>query len=224
MTGSVSRSTTWALLCGYLAVSSGLPLPLGGASAEGRADPRASALLAAKDRSRNFPCRDKACGCGSAEQCFSSCCCNTPAELAAWAGTNRVGPDLLEALARRAATPAATAPAPSGCCGTPATTDACCTADDVSPTTRRDAAACPSADAPPRAAATAAQGHRTISLRAMLACGGVVSQWLATASAPPPARVVIVGTRSVVDSLDVGDLLPVGALSPPDSPPPRPAA
>ena len=212
------RTTTWALLFGYLLVSSGLPLPLGGVSAGGRADPRASDLLAAKDRSRNFPCRDKACGCGSAEQCFSSCCCNTPAELAAWAKAHRVAPDLLAALASRAATP--TPPRqPTGCCETPAAGDACCAAGEPSPAACHESATIP-ADETLRVE----PGTRTISLRAMLACGGVVNQWLATASAPPPPRVVFVGIGGGVPSLDVGDQLPVGSLAPPDSPPPRQAA
>src|SRR5690606_31989476 len=31
-----------------------------------------------------FPCENHACGCTSAEDCFGSCCCFSPAELAAW--------------------------------------------------------------------------------------------------------------------------------------------
>lgn len=31
-----------------------------------------------------YPCEVHACGCTSAEDCFASCCCFSPAELAAW--------------------------------------------------------------------------------------------------------------------------------------------
>lgn len=228
MTDGFLRATTWALLIGYVLVSSGLPLPLGGMTAAGRADPRVSALLAAKDRSRNFPCRDKPCGCGSAEQCFASCCCHTPAELAAWAESNRVAPDLLAALARRAALPDPSPATPSGCCGTPAAGDSCCAAVEPSPGPCHDSALCPAAPAADAStsepAGHAPRGPHMISLRAMLACGGVVSQWLATASAPPPPRVVMIGSCGLTLSFDIGDRLPIGSLAPPDAPPPRPAA
>lgn len=70
------RVIAWALLGLYGLVASGLPLPV----ALPPAGTTAARRLAGKDRSRAFPCMDKACGCDSAERCFSSCCCHTPAK------------------------------------------------------------------------------------------------------------------------------------------------
>ena len=39
-----------------------------------------------------FPCQDHACGCGSAEQCWSDCCCFSPAERMAWAERHGIQP------------------------------------------------------------------------------------------------------------------------------------
>ncbi len=69
------RAVAWALLGLYGLVASGLPLPV----MSPPAGTAAARKLAAKDRSRPFPCMDKACGCDSAERCFSSCCCHAPA-------------------------------------------------------------------------------------------------------------------------------------------------
>jgi hypothetical protein len=38
-----------------------------------------------KDKSRPFPCMDRACGCHSAETCWKSCCCHSKTERIAWA-------------------------------------------------------------------------------------------------------------------------------------------
>lgn len=45
-----------------------------------------------KDFSQPYPCQNSPCGCKSAEQCWKSCCCNTPAERLAWAKKNGVTP------------------------------------------------------------------------------------------------------------------------------------
>ena len=87
-------------------VASGLPLPLGGLTDLAMAvggEEVAAARLAAKDRSKPFPCQDKPCGCNSAKQCFSSCCCHTPKELLAWARANGLEPAVLTALTHRMA-------------------------------------------------------------------------------------------------------------------------
>ena len=65
----------------------------------------AAKRLAAKDRSVPFPCMDRPCGCVTAKQCFTTCCCHTPAETLAWAEANRVSVDVLQALRRRVAEP-----------------------------------------------------------------------------------------------------------------------
>jgi hypothetical protein len=45
-----------------------------------------------KDTSQPFPCQDHACGCRTAEQCWTSCCCFTPEERWAWADAHNVQP------------------------------------------------------------------------------------------------------------------------------------
>jgi hypothetical protein len=45
-----------------------------------------------KDNSQPFPCQSCACGCRTAEQCWTNCCCFTPAERFAWAEKNGVTP------------------------------------------------------------------------------------------------------------------------------------
>jgi hypothetical protein len=64
------------VLLGYLAATIGLPLP----------------ALAHKDLSTPFPCQDNPCGCQSAEQCWTSCCCYTVEEHWAWARAHDVEP------------------------------------------------------------------------------------------------------------------------------------
>jgi hypothetical protein len=56
-------------LVAYLATAVGLPLPQ-------------SATI---ESSTPFPCQSHRCGCVSAEQCWRSCCCFSPAERLAWA-------------------------------------------------------------------------------------------------------------------------------------------
>ncbi len=45
-----------------------------------------------KDHSQPFPCQKCPCGCKTAEQCWTNCCCFTPAERLAWAEKNGVTP------------------------------------------------------------------------------------------------------------------------------------
>jgi hypothetical protein len=46
----------------------------------------------AKDRSKPFPCQDRACGCMNAASCWKSCCCHTNAQKVAWAKQHGVTP------------------------------------------------------------------------------------------------------------------------------------
>jgi hypothetical protein len=45
-----------------------------------------------KDTSQPFPCQDHPCGCQTAEQCWSNCCCFTPEERWAWAAAHNIQP------------------------------------------------------------------------------------------------------------------------------------
>ena len=42
--------------------------------------------------SQPFPCQDRHCGCVTAEQCWTNCCCYGPEEHLAWAAQNGVEP------------------------------------------------------------------------------------------------------------------------------------
>ena len=63
----------------------------------------------------------------------------------------------------------------------------------------------------------------TVVLRAMLACGGLVAQWLAMASALPPRVVRYEWAATPIDSLILIDEFSLGERAAPDSPPPRTA-
>lgn len=55
-----------------------------------------------KVSSQPFPCQKHVCGCQTAEQCWSHCCCFTPEERWAWAREHNVEPP---AYAEKPATP-----------------------------------------------------------------------------------------------------------------------
>jgi hypothetical protein len=203
---SFRRATIWLATIGYALVASGLPLPLGGMQP---ASPTSAAAkrLAGKDRSQPFPCMDKPCGCATAEQCFSNCCCNTPAELLAWAKANRVEPGLIAALKRRAAAPVSQA----SCCSTAAKTSCCAEAVE--------SYCCESESPVPEAMPVSA---KTVVLRAMLACGGSVAEWLALGAAlPQPPVMACDRAAEPIASLILTDESSLSERLAPEGPPPR---
>jgi hypothetical protein len=202
------RLTAWLVLAGYALVASGLPLPIG--VAHGPRSAAAEKRVAGKDRSRAFPCMDKPCGCATAEQCFSNCCCNTPAELLAWAQANRVEPGVIAALGRRLAAAGPDTTAAVSCCAS--TRQAECCADPV--------AELPEHCAEP--AAVEPVSRHTVVLSAMLACGGIVSQWLAGGAALPPSAVVaVVFVAPLAEPCVGGDDVCRAERAEPAAPPPR---
>lgn len=76
---SVARKaiTFLALVC---FCASSMPLPVG------------TTRISHKAGSQPFPCQDSPCGCKTAEQCWTNCCCTTPAQRLAWARKNGVTP------------------------------------------------------------------------------------------------------------------------------------
>ncbi|NDC62850.1 MAG: hypothetical protein EBZ59_02430, partial [Planctomycetia bacterium] len=109
------RFTTWLSLAGYVLVASGLPLPVDPVPMAAAAGAK---RLAVKDRTQPFPCMDKPCGCATADQCFTRCCCNTPSQTLAWAKAHRVDSAVIAALQRRVAAEPADASADATCCST----------------------------------------------------------------------------------------------------------
>lgn len=264
------RWVTCVAVAAYALIVSGLPLPLGLMDGGGRSDAAGQRLLSGKDRSRPFPCRDKPCGCVSAEQCFKTCCCHTPAQLLAWARRNDLEPAVLAALARRVAAevPVAAIASAASCCATPgivaagscsprsaqaagarAVTD-CCTAARRAAAANPGAGGCerpPNADgdgdmcrddrslaggatptidpATPRDATDPGDeplSTRTLVLRSMLACGGIVAEWFSIGGAPPPPAVVAVASVSplAVTLVEFDESLRPRHVAP-DVPPPR---
>ena len=202
---AIQRLVTWCAIVGYGLIVSGLPLPLGTA-----ASPRTAAAakrLAAKDRSTPFPCMDKACGCATAEQCFTNCCCHTAAETLAWARANKVDADVIAALQRRAAAPPARAVA--SCCSAAKT---CCSAEPAV------ASAEPAA---PQESAPEAVSPKSVSLRAMLACGGIVAEWFACGVSLPAPPVTVIATSDCSEAVACFDVCRSSPRLAPDVPPPR---
>ncbi|NCY03488.1 MAG: hypothetical protein EBX36_11425 [Planctomycetia bacterium] len=234
------RITTWLAIAGYAVVASGLPLPVGR-----HPDAVTASRLAAKDRSRPFPCMDKPCGCATAEQCFTSCCCNTPAQTLAWAKAHAVEPAVLAALEHRVAGGgrARTRAERAACCSSkaPSVEEACCKAkqatsvacDPESPSTVcRESVAIAAPKAVPASfdespsddpSPSPQPRHRTVTLRAMLACGGIVADWFAAGAALPPPRVELSPALAMLDACTPGDESCASPASSPAAPPPRAA-
>lgn len=203
---------TWLAILGYALVALGLPLPL--AAVDVAADPVARMILAAKDRSTPFPCMDKPCGCASAEACFRDCCCTTPAERLAWSRRHGLEAEVLAALQARAATPSAPGRSccASGGCSEPGPVPAEPTAGSCCDTPRDDG----DRPAPP----TPAPRSRQLTLRAMLACQGALSSWIAVgASLPPPAFPPLPPARSR-ERIEVSDVAIESSPHAPPAPPP----
>ena len=245
---AIHRFVTWFSLTGYVLVASGLPLPLG-AVAPGSASPAVEKRLAVKDRSTPYPCMDRPCGCVTAEQCFANCCCNTPAETLAWAKAHKVEPAVIAALQRRAAAPAEKTTVASSCCSVKKQTSCCSTpsvpaccdeAESVAGSVSLAGMAICSdyeslaamSDERQETEADAAQATEaadiepvslhTVVLKSMLACGGIVSQWLSVGGAPPPPVVVaVVSAAPLVEAILPGDAVFSCDRAAPDAPPPR---
>ncbi len=223
------RATTWVMLALYGLITSGLPLPLGGPAADSPAAQR----LAAKDRSQPFPCMNKPCGCRSATQCFTNCCCHTPAETLAWAKARGLEPAVLTALERRL-TSAAQSSSGRCCsgeskaecvadgCDVESPDEAICSdyqslaADPVEPASAIHAAPKELPADEPVAACD------VVILQAMLACGGIMGQWTAAAvSLPPPDQLACDLPWPLVGTVAAADERAAGSAGPPDAPPPR---
>ncbi|MFM7035545.1 MAG: hypothetical protein ACKOYJ_10270 [Planctomycetia bacterium] len=238
----------WLLLMGYGLVASGLPLPLG-AVAPGGASRAAQKRLTVKDRSTPFPCMDRPCGCVTAEQCFTNCCCNTPVETLAWAKAHTVDPAVIAALRRRVTAPTektavasscCSAKKQATCCSTPRGPACCSDAEPVAGDASLDGSEMCNeyhspAVTPDRrqmsrtavaqetdSAGVEPMSSRTLVLKSMLACGGIVSQWLSIGGAPPPMAVVAVASITpLVEAILPGDDVFSCARAAPDAPPPR---
>lgn len=234
------RTLRWLVLFGYVLVAAGVPLPSGSVAAGASRSSVAAKRLAVKDRSVPFPCMDSPCGCVTAEQCFESCCCHTPAELLAWATARNLSLDVLQGLERRLeeALPAVASsccgealPEPASCCeaaSTPCSDEAAPACCDELASCVEDAAvavdaghACCDDHALLATAEVAPLSESVVVLQAMLACGGVVSEWLACAAAPLPVVLVVRPLERRRETVVPSDDAAVCVCFQLDPPPPR---
>lgn len=159
-----------------------------------------------KKNGQAFPCQDHLCGCQTAEQCWSNCCCFTPEERWAWARAHNVEPP---AYAEKPADkPVAqgwntaklrdrNTPAKSCCCADKSTTQAS-----------------------DRSLAADATGLRLATI-AVWRCQGYSSLWISTGAVLPVSRLAawspddVPPTRICLPSIQA-DMVP---STPPDPPP-----
>lgn len=132
-----------------------------------------------KDRSVPFPCQDSACGCRSAAQCWSSCCCNTDAEKLAWANRHSVTPpaSFLEKMVVKEKSNTA-----SGQCGS------CCCASTIAGEKASSTAARGCCQAKPRDS-NESESSRTLVIDAVRRCQGVMDNVFVSSVKLFPCRV-----------------------------------
>ena len=189
---------TWYAVLSYSFIALGLPLP--GVLPSGDPSAELARRTAGKDRSVAFPCMDKPCGCIKATQCFQECCCHTPAEILSWARSHDVSPAILLALRQRvvrANEPSRTCCDTTGVTQTEDLAEVCfeyehlSAADDPDSVTAVSAVEVEPSRQPGRTVVEPVSSH-TVVLKALLACGGMVSEWLAVGVCLLPSDVVTV--------------------------------
>jgi hypothetical protein len=202
--------TVGVLLAAYLLASLGFPLP----------------ARALKDHSQPFPCQDHACGCQTAEECWHSCCCLTPAEQLAWARQHDVTPPPdarcltaeeesqgWDSRPRRQREAGQANPSPS--------CSSCASCERHTASRASEAKSCCSsagakAEPAPRPRTTWVIG--SLSLR----CRGLQTLWMTTgANLPPPAPVQYAHEADPAGWLRPAEMTAFSWTSPPLSPPPR---
>lgn len=176
-----------------------------------------------KDRSRPFPCRDRACGCRSAEECWQGCCCFTDREKLAWAAANDVvAPDYVVAAAAQEAV-AATEHVRS-CCALRSVPP-----DGIAAHSRGAAAVCEDANLAgsvvPGASPPAETAPDYVLGVLLQRCRGQSPTWHSLPPCVLPAAVNFALSHEVVCTLRPTDVPWPAAQSPrPPEPPPRAAA
>jgi hypothetical protein len=223
---------TWLAILGYGVLALGLPLPAGMRSKGASPGLDAADVVAAKDRSVAFPCMNSPCGCATADQCFRDCCCTTLAERLAFARRHRLDGSLIASLEARmlGAGELAERKPQGACCASdrPAKAKSCCDLEHEpqAPSAAagdnccNDAVAADSIETDP--APMVEQGRvRQVTLRAMLACKGLVTSWLAVGGAPPTPRFEITGMLPPQAWVELLDVTGEDPLLVPVPPPPK---
>ena len=221
---------TWLAILGYGVLALGLPLPAGMGPMGAPAGLDAAGVIATKDRSVVFPCMNSPCGCASADQCFRECCCTTLAERLAFARRHRLDTALIATLEARmlGAGELAERKPQGACCASDHAAQNCCELQPKSQAPSaaaeknccEDAVTAESIEADP---APIVEGGRVrqVTLRAMLACKGIVTSWLAVGGAPPTPRFEITGLLPPQAWVELLDESGEDPLLVPVPPPPR---
>ena len=216
-----NRTLVWIVTLTHTLLASGLPLPFGA----GRGQDSGASVRhpVSKDRSRPFPCMDSPCGCGTAEQCFESCCCHSVAERAAWARRRGIDADVVAALERRAGAERRAAPVTGGgnCCTVAAAPPSRAAASESSCCDQGPGDAATDDREPSEADPGDAVGPEWVTLRAYLACRGMVAEWATVGGALPPARVEAGSPPAPSGVVEVTDATVVSPSRTPESPPPE---
>lgn len=191
--GLVRRTISIVTLTMYAALVFGLPLP----------------AAVRKSGDEPYPCQNNPCGCLTAMQCWTSCCCTTPEERFAWARAHGITPpDYAE---RPAASPGKSerVTAKKSCCSKK---KSCCE------TSSDDATPAHDANAPPK---PTSKINYVLGVAAMK-CQGLSSMSADAGLAPePPAWFSFDPAYEPGDWLTSSSIAAVPLSSPPSLPPPR---
>jgi hypothetical protein len=165
-------------LCAYLAAALGLPLPA--------SPPR--------EKGQPFPCMDHPCGCQTAEQCWTSCCCLTAEERWAWARAHNVQPPAYAERPAAADQGWSTTPLRDQAEGKtpPHGRGACCRSEkSCRADSARDRGCCQPSTSPSSDKADNARGGvRWVLGVSAQRCQGLTTLWVSTGTTLPPPRVV----------------------------------
>ena len=185
------RPLAAACLVFYLLAWIGIPLP---------------AARKVSDSSEPFPCQNHHCGCTSAEQCWTACCCMSKEARLAWAREHGVQPpaSVLATLAQDSGDLEGDEPAT--CTG-----HCCCSSGMADPESN--------ARVPTKAASAARQnnGSGFVSLIEAQRCRGAATEWLVSG-----AVLILIRTVEVRPDMAATYLQPVASTEA-DSPPHEPA-
>lgn len=218
---------TWLAILGYGVLALGLPLPAGMVQQGEVPGLDAAGVIAAKDRTAVFPCMNSPCGCASADQCFRDCCCTTLAERLAFARRHRLDAGLIASLeARLGGVGELAERKPQGaCCASDRPEKRCCerqTEPEALPAAERccqDSVTAASSENDPLPKVERGR-VRQVALRAMLACKGLVTSWLAVGGAPPTPRFEVPGLRPPRAWVELSNVTGQDPLLAPVPPPP----
>ncbi|WP_254510793.1 hypothetical protein [Anatilimnocola floriformis] len=158
--------------------------------------------VVAKNSDRPFPCQFSNCGCQTADQCRTSCCCHSKRERVAWAVKRNIDPDQVAVLTAEEKTEftfAAKLEQPAKtCCQTKK--PSCCSA-------KKEVSCCTSAVAKSEVKSDEVQLQWVLAIAAQK-CRGTGVEWIqAGMVAPPPLPVEF--AMEVLTTVSISEVLPI---------------